>query len=186
MTMEDGFFARPAPSRYRFARQNGAWRHAEGPTSAGTSLALTDEGDFMRFILNEGIPLQIDGVLFHPLCCEFPASPGVDMVWASDGGQLALGELKRAYRGHDKVCPELAHHYKDDSVELRLWSPRAAPSSRVGEAAELVRLAGSYRGGLANARTKSTRTERTAADTLAFSRRTSTRSGGDPCPRFAC
>jgi hypothetical protein len=111
MTQKDSSVAQPRTESVCLVRRNGQWEIAKGHLHPSAPLALTDEGDFMRCILNEGIPLPLGDSLFRPVCCEFPSSPGVDMVWASDDGQFALGELKAEFRGYPNPCAELAHHY---------------------------------------------------------------------------
>ncbi|OQW96229.1 MAG: hypothetical protein BWK77_05755 [Verrucomicrobia bacterium A1] len=156
---------------------------------ASAPLALTDEGDFMRCILNEGISLPLGGSLFHPVCCEFPSSPGVDMVWASDDGQFALGELKPDFRGYPNPCSELAHHYlrventvvgalaapvpfvaahvvphRNGSASVRLNAPARAASADARPG--LVHLAGRYRAGLAKTRSSVSRVARSCDDSV--------------------
>ena len=61
-------------------------------------------------VLHESIPLALAGNLLFPVCIEFPASPGIDMIYVG-GNTMLLAEFKHTTYspGHlfDEACFKL-------------------------------------------------------------------------------
>lgn len=65
-------------------------------------LSFVSEPDFQLSILREQIPLILNKTIYYPMLAEFPASPGIDLIYVSVDCQLLLVEMKhKKYRIKD-------------------------------------------------------------------------------------
>jgi hypothetical protein len=82
--------------------RGGPWAQSGGPAPAAPAVAHADEPHFQKKIVELGLPLVFGGHAFTPLCSEFPASPGVDIVYLCvDTGRMVFAELKKARKSAD-------------------------------------------------------------------------------------
>ena len=80
-------------------------------------LEFVDEVDFQKVILNRSVPLIIGETVFHPLVTEFPASPGIDIIYFSEDGRLLITELKHNKYNRRNIEKEIS--YKIESTKSR-------------------------------------------------------------------
>ena len=80
-------------------------------------LEFVDEVDFQKVILNRSVPLIIGETVFHPLVTEFPASPGIDIIYFSGDGRLLITELKHNKYNRRNIEKEIS--YKIESTKSR-------------------------------------------------------------------
>ena len=83
-------------------RRSDVWTLVEDFPPSAAEWDWSSEGMYMQEVLKHDIPLLLNGQLFSPLCLEFPGSPGLDLLYIGDKGDIALVESKV----EGKVTPE--------------------------------------------------------------------------------
>ena len=77
-----------------------------------TPLLFKDEPHFQYEILHRNVHIKHKNEVFYPIVSEFPASPGIDLIFFSDKGEIMLAELKHNSREYDFAQRESVHHYE--------------------------------------------------------------------------
>jgi len=82
-------------------------------------LLFKDEPHFQYEILHRNVHIKYKNEVFYPLVSEFPASPGIDLIFFSDKGEILLAELKHNSIEYDFAQMESVHHcekYKENKI----------------------------------------------------------------------
>jgi len=82
-------------------------------------LLFKDEPHFQYEMLHRNIPIKHKGEIYYPLVSEFPASPGIDMIFFSNTGKMILAELKYDSDKFEFAQKETVHHfvkYKNNKI----------------------------------------------------------------------
>ena len=53
-----------------------------------------DEPHFQYEMLHNDIPIMYKGSIYYPIVSEFPASPGIDLIYFNTKREMILAELK--------------------------------------------------------------------------------------------
>lgn len=77
------------------AKRNDPWQTLSSSNLRDDQKRFGPEPHFMREIIEWQIPIAIGGVTYTPLCQEFPASPGIDLVYLGSDSSILLAEVKR-------------------------------------------------------------------------------------------
>ena len=95
----------------KYSDRSSCWQRVSLENSLADHSLFGLEPHFMREILEREIPIFVGNITYTPLCIEYPASPGIDLVYLGSDSTLMLAEVKRANTiNAEKLRRESFHH----------------------------------------------------------------------------
>jgi hypothetical protein len=79
---------------FRRAELGNKWSETEPFRISAELTGRHSEGEHTQCIVKLAVPISFGDEIFDPLCKEFPASPGIDVVYLGCHGTLALIECE--------------------------------------------------------------------------------------------
>ncbi len=75
-------------------------------------IQFKDEPHFQYEMLHKSISIKYKDEIYFPLVSEFPASPGIDLIYISNSRKIVLAELKYNSKQYELAQKEILHHYE--------------------------------------------------------------------------